>query len=151
MKIRTKGTKCLHIKSRPLTGVNKKVLKLAQKMVNTMIKAEGVGLAAPQIGKNIEMCAVIDHENEQIVVMINPRITKYGDTTSIEEEGCLSCPNETRHIERFDYIEVDYIGIDGEPHKAICKGIDARIVQHEIDHLQGFLITDYESQSLRHP
>ena len=147
MKIRTKGTKCLHIKSRPLAGVNKKVLKLAQKMVNTMIKAEGIGIAAPQVGKNIEMCAVIDHENEQIVVMINPRITKFhvDEGTSIQEEGCLSCPGETRHIERHEKIEVDYIGIDGEPHKATCEGIDARIVQHELDHLQGILITDYGS------
>lgn len=146
MKIRTGSTKCLHTQSRPLTGVNKKVLRFAKKLVNTMIKAEGVGLAAPQVGKNIEMFSMIDHKNQQIVVMINPRITKFyvESGTSIQEEGCLSCPGKTKEIERHNEIEIDYVGIDGEPHKVRCKGIDARIVQHELDHLDGILITDYE-------
>jgi peptide deformylase len=144
MKIKTKGTPCLHIESRPIKDVNKKVLKLAQKMVNTMIKAKGVGIAAPQIGKNIQMCAIINHVDESIVFMINPKIVETYQGTSTQEEGCLSCPDETRHIERFDDIEVEYIGIDGEPKRERYTGIDARIVQHELDHLKGVLISDYE-------
>jgi peptide deformylase len=146
MKIRTKGTPCLHIPSRPLSVVQptKKILRLAQKMVNTMLKENGVGLAAPQIGKNIQMCIILDHQNEQIVCMINPRITIWSVEKTIEEEGCLSCPGETRHIERSKYVDVDYIGIDGQQIKRRYEGITARIIQHELDHLDGTLIVDYE-------
>jgi len=146
MKIKTKGTPCLHMESRPLTQVNKNVLKFAAKMLNVMAKENGVGIAAPQVGKNIQLCAMVDHENQQIVVMINPRIIKWSTETSIQEEGCLSCPGETVFVERANEVEVDYVGIDGEPKKAICKGIDARIIQHELDHLEGVLIVDHEDK-----
>ncbi len=144
MKIRTKGIPCLHMESKPVKKVGKKILKLAQNMVNTMIKAQGVGIAAPQVGKNIQMCAIINHVEESIVFMINPKIIKVHGETSIQEEGCLSCPGETREIERHDDVEVEYIGIDGEPRSERYFGIDARIIQHELDHLKGVLISDYE-------
>lgn len=148
MKIRTVGTRCLHIPSRPLTVFppGKKVLRFAAKMINTMAKASGVGIAAPQVGKNIQMCAIIaaDGEDVRIILMINPRIVTWSTEKDIQEEGCLSCPGETREIERSVYVDVDYIGIDGEPTKMRCEGMTARIVQHELDHLEGTLIVDYD-------
>ena len=145
MKIRTVGTPCLHMPSRPMS-VNvpsKKTLRFAAKMVNTMAKANGVGIAAPQVGRNIQMCAFIDHDEQKIVLMINPRIVTWSTEKDIKEEGCLSCPGETREIERSVYVDVDFIGIDGEQYHKRFEGITARIVQHELDHLEGTLIVDY--------
>lgn len=143
MKIKTKGTRCLHMESRPLQEVNKHVLKFTAKMLNVMAKENGVGIAAPQVGRNIQLCAIVDLDEQKIVLMINPRIITWSTEKDIKEEGCLSCPGETRNIERSVYVDVDYIGIDGEQYHKKFEGITARIVQHELDHLEGVLISDY--------
>ncbi len=143
LKIRTEGTPCLHMESKPLLTVSKQIIRFAGEMINAMAKKNGVGISAPQVGRNIQLCAIIDHKEQKIVVMINPRIVTWSTEKSVEEEGCLSCPGKTRHIERSNYVVVDYVGIDGSPAKMRCDGITARIVQHELDHLEGTLITDH--------
>jgi len=138
------GPTCLHIESRPVWEINNKVRKFIVKMVNIMAKENGVGIAAPQVGRNIQICAIIDHDEEKIKIIINPFIYFTSKGTNIDEEGCLSCPGRSVNIERHNEVGVEYTGIDDMVHREVFKGLTARIVQHELDHLNGKLIVDYE-------
>lgn len=114
--------------------------KLSQDMVETMQKEKGVGLAAPQIGKSVRIIAV-GSENDPIV-MVNPEITFTSKEKAVANEGCLSLPGEEYKIERAKKVRFKYYTIDGRKIKAKAKGLFARVVQHEIDHLNGILIPD---------
>ena len=107
-----------------------------------IIKIEnGVGLAAPQVGVNTRVILVID---EEIVEMINPEITWTSSECVMMEEGCLSVPEHYIDIERPREIKVKFQTRDGKYKKWKLKGLQARIVLHEVDHLDGKLMTDYE-------
>lgn len=114
--------------------------KLSEDMIETMQKEKGVGLAAPQIGKNIRMI-VIAPENKPIV-MINPRISFTSKQTEVQNEGCLSLPGVDIKVERPKKIRYTYRDLNGNKIKGKAKGLFARVVQHEIDHLDGVLIVD---------
>lgn len=116
------------------------IQKLADDMVETMKKEEGVGLAAPQIGKSIRVVA-IGSEKEPFV-MINPEITYFSKEKKVDTEGCLSLPGEEYKIERAKKIRFKYYTPDGQKVKQKAKGLLARVVQHEVDHLDGILIVD---------
>lgn len=114
--------------------------KLSQDMIETMQKEKGVGLAAPQIGKSVRIIAV-GSENDPII-MVNPEITFTSKERTVANEGCLSLPGEEYKIERAKKIRFKYYTVDGKKIKAKAKGLFARVVQHEIDHLNGILIPD---------
>lgn len=146
-KILKLGDKTLRKKSDPVVKLNNEIKEFATEMLETMVYFSGLGLAAPQVGKNIK---IITYDTSRYVggsqgIMINPRIS--GVSGEIEFiETCLSVPNEKIKIKRYNEIEVLYYNISGEPQKEQLEGITAVVVQHEIDHLEGKLIIDYKKE-----
>ncbi|MDD4151342.1 MAG: peptide deformylase [Candidatus Gracilibacteria bacterium] len=107
----------------------------------------GVGLARPQIGINKRLIVVSllrnrEDENFQTIMMINPEILEFGNETNLENEGCLSVPGKKGQVERCTIIKLSFLDEKGNEKIIILKGVGARIVQHEIDHLNGILFTD---------
>ena len=112
-------------------------------MIHTVRQLGAVGLAAPQVGWNIRLAVAII--NKQPFVMFNPVIVDHDDVDISIEEGCLSCPNEAVKVSRWNDIIIEYNNVKGEKKEVRVAGIDAIIVQHEIDHLNGKMIIDYKS------
>ena len=111
----------------------------------TMLKKDGAGLAAPQIGQNIRL--VVIHHNEKIYFLINPKITKRSWARETEEEGCLSVLNKQGeiiygHVERHKKVSCTYLDEQGKTKKISADKIMSRIIQHELDHLDGILFID---------
>ncbi len=107
----------------------------------------GVGLAAPQIGVNKRIIVVslmrdYDDEDYRTIAMINPEIIEHSEETCSEKEWCLSVPGETGSVLRWLSIKVNFLDPDGKKYVMKLADLAARIVQHEIDHLDGILFTD---------
>ncbi len=132
----------LRRKTKPVAKVTKKVLKLIEEMKDSMIEAKGVGLAAPQIGDESRVC--IAYINDKITPLINPHITQRSEETAIDEEGCLSLPNTWVKVPRSVEITLEYLDEKGRQQERHLQHFDARVVQHEVDHLEGVLIVDYQ-------
>lgn len=118
---------------------------LLSDMEETMLKKDGAGLAAPQVGQNIR-AIVIRHEKETIF-LINPQITKRSWARETDEEGCLSVLDEKGEIiyapvERYKKITCTYLDRKGEKKKLMAEKLLARVIQHESDHLDGILFID---------
>ena len=110
-------------------------------MEDTLGDDGDLGIAAPQVGHSLRMC--LAKFNEKTNVMINPEITWKGEETDIVEEGCLSLPGIDVKVERPTEITVTYLDIKGKEQERKFSKFDARIVQHEVDHLDNVLIVDY--------
>ena len=140
------GEEVLRIKSIP-TLITDEVRDLVSNMKETMLAENGIGLAAPQVGVNIRVIVIQLMSAGKLVgpvqEMINPVITNYSDDTMEYEEGCLSIPGEYIRIDRPRSIHVKFQTLSGKYKKWFLKGLEARIVQHEIDHLDGVLMSDY--------
>ena len=106
----------------------------------TMIKADGLGLAAPQTNRHIRVIAV--NINEQPQIFINPQIVSKSWSKNIMEEGCLSIPNVYGPVKRSKKITLTYYDRHGQLHKEKFTGLPARVIQHEVDHLDGVLFID---------
>ena len=132
-----------------LKTVKEEDIKIANQMMEVMIKAPGVGLAANQVGilKQIVTINFEDKENNKHsnYILFNPSIIKYSKEKVIMEEGCLSLPEQYADIERSKEIVVEYIDENKKTIKKEVNGYEARILQHEIDHLSGKLFVDYLS------
>ena len=143
----------LRQKANKLKTVTKADIKIANQMMEAMIKAPGVGLAANQVGilKQIVTINYEDNENNKKAnyILFNPSITKYSDETVVMEEGCLSLPEQYADVERPKEIVVEYIDENKKTIKKEIDGYEARILQHEIDHLSGKLFVDYLSSLKR--
>jgi len=127
------------------------VKQLSEDMFETMESASGIGLAAPQIGKSLRMFVVdgtpIEDEDMEGFrkVFINPEmIEEEGDKWAFEE-GCLSIPNIREDVSRQEKIKIKYYDENWEEHEEEFDGMKARIIQHEYDHIEGVLFTDYLS------
>jgi peptide deformylase len=117
---------------------------LIESMIATMRRAKGIGLAAPQVGINRRLFVIdIGHGP---MAMVNPRITR-ASGSGVLEEGCLSIPEVTVLVERPQTITVEYTDEHNEMVELTCEELLARVVQHELDHLDGKLIVDYASAS----
>ena len=114
--------------------------KLIADMVETMHAADGIGLAAVQVGMAKRLCVVTMQDGVQ--AFINPRITKHSFRKVVMEEGCLSIPNDFGTVRRPKRIRLSAIDAKGKPLDVTAEGMFARILQHEIDHLDGVLFTD---------
>ena len=140
------GDSILRIKSIP-TLITDEVRDLVRDMKETMLAENGIGLSAPQVGVNLRVIVVQLMSAGKLVgpvqEMINPVITNYSDDTMEYEEGCLSIPGEYIRIDRPRSIHVKFQTLSGKYKKWFLKGLEARIVQHEIDHLDGVLMSDY--------
>ena len=143
----------LREKSKKLTKITKEDIGLSKKMIKIMQKAPGVGLAANQIGvlKQIITIHIQNKENnwEKLYVLFNPVIIKTSKEKVIMEEGCLSLPKQFADIERPKSITLQYTNEQNEIVKVDKNGFEARILQHEIDHLSGKLFVDYLSSLKR--
>jgi peptide deformylase len=136
--------KRLRKKSQTVEKINKKIQKLLDDLADTMYNAPGVGLAAPQIGENVRVLVVdisTKEEENSLMELINPAITDSGGTQK-SEEGCLSVPGFYGNITRKKKITVEAVNRDGEKFKIEAEDILARVLQHEIDHLDGILFFD---------
>ena len=125
------------------TLINDEVRTLVEDMKETMVFENGIGLAAPQIGVNLRVI-VIKTLQEEIQEMINPTIIWFSEERVSMEEGCLSIRGHYVDILRPYMVGVKFMDINGKYRKWKLKGLEARVVQHEIDHLDGVLMTDYE-------
>ncbi len=139
-KVRTLGDPVLKEKTRPVKKITPEIKALIQEMAKTMYEQKGVGLAANQIGV-IDRLAVIDPGND-FKVLINPEIIWKNKKKIVEEEGCLSLPSVTVKVPRWEKIKVRYQDENGKTVVLAAEGLLARIIQHELDHLDGCLIID---------
>ncbi len=113
---------------------------LADAMSETMIAEKGIGLAAPQIGQNIRLIIVSTKDGS--VPMINPVLTKKSLRQEWGEEGCLSIPHVFGQVKRHKSVRCVFTDIDGNERTVDAEGLLARVIQHEIDHLDGILFID---------
>lgn len=135
------GEESLREKSVAVEKVNDEIKQLANDMFETMIEADGVGLAAPQIGKNIRMFVIIADDDIRRV-FINPQIIKTSEEVGPYDEGCLSIPQVYESIIRPLKVTVQALNENGKPFTLDADGLLARIIQHEYDHLEGIVFID---------
>ncbi len=131
--------------SKPVEKFGPELKKLVEDMREQMFKSKGLGLAAPQVGKSIRVCLVcLNHDTpaEMIIPMVNPKISAHKEDCVLGEEGCLSLPGFYGNVERWTNISVDFHDTNGDKHFLQLDDLNARVVQHEIDHLDGILFVD---------
>lgn len=135
------GEDILRQKAQPVAEVNDEIRKLAEDMFDTMIEADGVGLAGPQVGKNLRMFVAIADDDVRRV-FINPQIIKTSEELGDYDEGCLSIPQVYETIRRPVRVTVQALNENGKPFTLDADGLLARIIQHEYDHLDGIVFID---------
>ena len=134
----------LHTVARPVAQVDARIQTLVDDMLETMYAAPGVGLAACQVGVPVRI-VVIDpnpRERNQPIVLINPKFVKKENKIT-EEEGCLSLPGLSRKVKRYSKVRVEAVNEKGLPIVVEGSELLARVLQHEIDHLEGIVFIDY--------
>ena len=139
MEIFADGDPVLRQKAEPVTQITKKVRRLIKDMVETMVAAEGVGLAAPQVG--VSQRIIVVDVGEGPMAFINPEI-QLSSGTQLDVEGCLSVPGVWGYVERAMEVVVTGLDENGKPTKIKADEFLARALQHEIDHLDGVLFID---------
>ena len=144
LKILTAGDPFLRQTAAEVTKIDKKLLKLLKDMADTMYAAEGVGLAAPQIGVS-KRIVVID-VGDGIIEMINPVIVNK-EGSVVGGEGCLSVPEYEGEVERAEKVECEFTDRSGKRYLIETDGLLAIAIQHELDHLDGVLFID-KAQSI---
>lgn len=144
MEIYKYGQKVLRSRAAELEEIDPELSDFIDLMKETMVSGDGVGLAAPQVGvsKRIIVLYMNAGESGEVSEMINPEITFFSDEKEGVEEGCLSIPGVRGVVERPLEVEVRYSTVDGEEHMERFSGLTARIIQHEVDHLDGVLFVD---------
>ena len=130
----------LRQKSLKIKEITPDIKRFILNMAETMKTAKGVGLAAPQVGQNIRLCLISTTKGP--LAMINPKITWKSLRKAVEEEGCLSCPNAFINVKRAKIIYVKCLDQNGKEVSFRAEGFFSRVIQHEIDHLDGILIID---------
>jgi peptide deformylase len=147
--ILTEPNKLLRQVSLPVKNVGKEEQKLMDDMLETMYAANGIGLAAIQIGipkRIIVMDISKDENNKEPLYFVNPVIKNKDISKSTYEEGCLSVPNQFAEIDRPKNCEVEYLDYNGDKKLLKAEGLLATCIQHEMDHLEGILFIDYLSK-----
>ncbi len=147
--ILTEPNKILRQISKPVENVGKEEQALMNDMLETMYNANGIGLAAIQIGvpKRIIVLDISKDENKKNpIFFVNPIIKNKNLELSTYEEGCLSVPNQFAEIDRPSTCLIDYLDYNGKKKNLHAKGLLATCIQHEMDHLEGILFIDYLSK-----
>nr|WP_300005794.1 peptide deformylase [Tissierella sp.] len=137
--IKLDGDPVLRKISKPIDRVTERIEILLDDMVETMVEANGIGLAAPQVG--VLRRAIVVDVGEGVMKMINPEILEK-DGAVVDVEGCLSIPNKSGTVERPENIKVKYTDENNEEQIIQASELLARAICHEIDHLNGVLYTD---------
>jgi peptide deformylase len=168
LEIHTIGSEVLRKSTKIVTAFDEVLAEFIGDMLTTMYAANGIGLAAPQVGRSLriavvdvspslsegEVCNLDGEEVKDITAimplcLINPEIKQYSDEIHAKREGCLSIPKFFGHIRRPAKIILGFTDQKNTSHMLTCGGILARCIQHEIDHLHGKLYTDYLSNEGR--
>ncbi len=142
------GEDILSTISEEVTEINDEIRTLVDDMFEVMRSENGIGLAAVQIGvaKRVLVLELPRNDKEGIaaiqIAMINPTIVEYSDELVIDEEGCLSLPDIREDVARSRYIKVEYTDIDGNGYALEAADLLARVIQHEMDHLNGMVFID---------
>ena len=136
-------------KAQPIDGPLDALRGLVADMFETMYAEPGIGLAAPQVGVSQRLVVIAsvaeDEAGEKMcapLVLVNPAITWFSDDRVAYDEGCLSVPGITEVVDRPRAIQFRYTDLEGEDHERDAEGLLARVVQHELDHLDGILFVD---------
>ncbi len=143
--IRLYPEEILRRECRPVTDFDAELRRLAAAMVETMHAAPGVGLAAPQVGRDLRLAVVdvtVGEEEDALLVLVNPELVE-SSGSEIDVEGCLSIPDLTEKVERPSSIAVQASDLDGNDFEVEAEGLVARAICHEIDHLNGILFVDH--------
>ena len=138
----------LKIKAKSIEKVDDAVRTLMDDMLETMYSANGIGLAAPQVGDDrrvIVIDAARQDEDTAPIYMANPQIVDVGDDDRIHEEGCLSLPKHFAEVTRPDRVKIRYLDRDNEIREIEVDELLSTCIQHEIDHLDGILFVDHVS------
>lgn len=146
-RIEMMGSRALREEAAPVQEVDEETRRLARDLFDTMYDADGVGLAAPQIGVSKRVLVVDVPAEEaaaarQVHALVNPVVTRISDRTEKESEGCLSIPGIEEAVTRHVRVSVEALSPDGESVRIDADGLLARVLQHEIDHLDGVLFID---------
>ncbi len=141
------GDKILRKKVEKVEDIDNDVIELIADMWETMKNANGIGLAANQVGADkkifiVDLSDVEKYEDTKPTVFINPEIVEYSDETSVIDEGCLSIPDIRANVERPKKITIRYFDTDMNEKVIDADELMARVIQHEYDHLLGVLFTD---------
>ena len=145
------GDPVLTKKAQMVTTFDADLTSLVAEMHQIMIKAHGVGLAAPQIGLSLAICIVdttVGEDPDQLVILINPQVLEASGIQK-DEEGCLSFPDITTVVERPESVKIRAQNLAGSWIEMQAEGFLARAILHEIDHLNGVLMTDRVSKLKR--
>ncbi len=139
------GDRVLRQPAKRVAKVDDKIRTLVKEMLQTMYSADGIGLAAPQVGVNKQLIVIdceLDDPEHPPLVLINPKIIRSSKQVCSSDEGCLSIPGVYLEVERPEAIEVSYKDENGKPQKLQAKDLLARVIQHEMDHLNGVMFVD---------
>jgi len=150
--IRVYGEPVLRKVSSPIENINGSLVKFLKDMNETMLAARGLGLAANQIGKTVRAFAIDMNQFDVLDeprIIINPEVMETGGEIVTGEEGCLSFPGLYQMIERPTKITIKSVNLDGKEYYFDAQGLVARVILHEIDHLDGVLFIDKLSSAQR--
>ena len=145
LEIKKAGDPVLKQIAAPIDRLTKRHRQLLDDMAETMYEANGIGIAAPQVGESLRM-VVID-VGDGLIELINPKIT-FREGSEIDSEGCLSVPGMFGDVERAAKIKAEFLDRRGKRKHITATGLLARCIQHELDHLEGVLFIDI-AKSLR--
>ena len=132
----------------PVQEITDEIVELAQEMIEIVLREPGLGLAAPQVGESLRLVVVrFDAEDEEkekprIIPLLNPKVAERSEETVQGREGCLSLPTLYGDVERASEVLVKAVSLDGEEVEIEASGLGARVLQHEVDHLDGVLFID---------
>lgn len=136
----------LRIKARPVAVVDDGIRRLVDDMLETMYDAKGIGLAATQVDRHLQIIVMdLSEEKDEPRVFINPQVTPVCDDKAPYDEGCLSVPGFYETVERPARVRIKALGRDGQLFEVEADGLLAVCIQHEQDHLNGKLFVDYLS------
>ena len=143
LEIRLMGDPVLREEAEEIEAVDDEIRQLAQDMFDTMYEADGVGLAATQFGVTRRLI-VVDPLEQYVAPMalVNPRVVAVSDETDRAEEGCLSIPGLREVVTRASTVTVEALDLNGERVRIDAEGLHARVLLHEVDHLDGVLFID---------
>ena len=141
LKVRKYGDPALRRAAEPVGEVTAEIRLMIADMTETMYDEVGIGLAAPQVGIPKRLIVIADEEGRGVQALLNPAIVERGGEMT-GEEGCLSIPGVFAPVTRAAWVKVEARSVDGKPLTINARGLRARVLQHEIDHLDGVLFID---------
>jgi peptide deformylase len=147
--VRKFGDPVLRTRARPVERFDENLRDEVRRMGDLMIDAIGVGLAATQVGVLHRLLVYRVHQQAPVVALVNPEIEWSGSEQETLEEGCLSLPDVHVDVERPVHVRVSALDEYGEPITIEASGLEARVIQHEMDHLDGILVLDRISRPQR--